>query len=61
MIDCEVDIETEDGTMNTFVAYPHGKSSFPAVFMYMPASSIRDESSIWQAYTTALSAKSMSI
>ena len=56
MIDCEVYIETEDGTMNTFVAYPYGKGSFPAVFMYMPASSIRDESSIRQAYTTALSA-----
>ena len=32
--------------MNTFVAYPYGKGSFSAVFMYMPASSIRDESSI---------------
>jgi carboxymethylenebutenolidase len=43
MIDFEMDIPTEDGAMNTFVAHPNSGGPFPPVFMYMPASSIRDE------------------
>ena len=43
MIDFEIDIPTGDGAMNTFVAHPDGDGPFPAVFMYMPASGIRDE------------------
>ena len=43
MIDFEIDIPTVDGAMNTFVAHPDGNGPYPAVFMYMPASGIRDE------------------
>lgn len=43
MIDFEVDIPTKDGAMNTFVAQPDGNGPFPTVFMYMPASGIREE------------------
>lgn len=39
----EVDIDTADGAMNTFVAYPEGSAAYPAIFMYMPSSGIRDE------------------
>lgn len=39
----EVDIQTADGAMNTFVAHPEGNSPCPAIFMYMPSSGIRDE------------------
>lgn len=43
MMDFETDIPTKDGMMNTFIAHPDGDGPFPAVFMYMPASGIRDE------------------
>lgn len=43
MMDYDVDIQTEDGAMNTFVAHPEVGGPLPAVFMYMPASGIRDE------------------
>lgn len=43
MADYEIDIETSDGAMNTFVAHPAGDGPFPSIFMYMPSSGIRDE------------------
>ena len=39
----ETDIDTADGAMNTFVAYPEGNAPCPPVIMYMPSSGIRDE------------------
>ncbi|NKB60209.1 MAG: alpha/beta fold hydrolase [Alphaproteobacteria bacterium] len=43
MTDFETDIATPDGAMNTFVAHPGSDGPFPAIFMYMPSSGIRDE------------------
>lgn len=43
MPDYEIDISTPDGTMNTFVTHPAGDGPFPAIFMYMPSSGVRDE------------------
>jgi len=39
----EIDIATRDGDMNTFVAHPDGDAAYPAIFMYMPSSGVRDE------------------
>ncbi len=43
MVDLEIDITTQDGAMNTFVAHPDGDGPFPAIIMYMPSSGIREE------------------
>lgn len=39
----EIDIPTPDGAMNTFIAHPDAPGPHPAIFVYMPASGIRDE------------------
>lgn len=43
MTDYEIDIETPDGAMNTFVAHPNADGPFRPVLMFMPASGIREE------------------
>jgi carboxymethylenebutenolidase len=43
MIEHEVDIETRDGRMNTFVAYPEEGGPFPVVLFYMDAPGKREE------------------
>jgi carboxymethylenebutenolidase len=43
MIEHEIDIETRDGQMNTFVAYPEEGGPFPVVLFYMDAPGKREE------------------
>lgn len=43
MIEQHVDIETADGPMNTFIAYPEEGGPFPVVFFYMDAPGKREE------------------
>lgn len=43
MIDREVDIQTADGAMNTFVTHPEEGGPHPAVFFYMDAPGKREE------------------
>jgi carboxymethylenebutenolidase len=43
MIEREVDLETADGTMNTFVAHPEEGGPHPAVLFYMDAPGKREE------------------
>ncbi len=43
MIDTELDIETADGTMNTFVTRPEEGGPHPVVFFYMDAPGKREE------------------
>ncbi len=43
MIDRDVDIETADGSMNTFVTHPEEGGPHPVVFFYMDAPGKREE------------------
>ena len=43
MIETEIDIETADGLMNTFVVKPDGGEELPLVVVLMDASGVRDE------------------
>lgn len=43
MIDAEVDIQTADGAMNTFVTHPEEGGPHPVVFFYMDAPGKREE------------------
>jgi carboxymethylenebutenolidase len=43
MIDRELDIQTRDGLMNTFVTYPEEGGPFPVVVFYMDAPGKREE------------------
>lgn len=43
MIDDEIQIETDDGVMNTFVTHPEEGGPFPVVFFYMDAPGKREE------------------
>lgn len=43
MIERDIEIMTEDGTMPTFYVHPKGGENFPAVIFYMDASGIREE------------------
>ena len=43
MIETEVDIETRDGQMNTFVVHPEEGGPFPPVLFYMDAPGKRGE------------------
>jgi hypothetical protein len=43
MIEREVDLETADGTMNTFVTHPEEGGPHPAVLFYMDAPGKREE------------------
>ena len=43
MIEHHLDLETEDGVMNTFVTYPDEGGPFPVVFFYMDAPGKREE------------------
>lgn len=43
MIDRDLDIQTEDGLMNTFVTYPDEGGPFPLVIFYMDAPGKREE------------------
>jgi carboxymethylenebutenolidase len=43
MIEANVDIRTQDGTMPTFVAHPDEGGPHPAVLLYMDALGIREE------------------
>ena len=43
MIEQHVDIETQDGLMNTFIVHPEEHQPFPVVFFYMDAPGKREE------------------
>ena len=43
MIDRDLDIQTRDGLMNTFVTYPEEGGPFPVVIFYMDAPGKREE------------------
>jgi len=43
MIEREVDLQTEDGLMNTFITYPDEGGPFPVVLFYMDAPGKREE------------------
>ena len=43
MIEAEVDIQTPDGVMNTFVTHPEEGGPFPLVIFYMDAPGKREE------------------
>ena len=43
MREVEIDIQTADGTMDTFICHPEEDGPFPAVIMYMDAPGIREE------------------
>ena len=43
MIDRELDIQTRDGLMNTFITYPEEGGPFPVVIFYMDAPGKREE------------------
>ncbi|MGE0669066.1 MAG: dienelactone hydrolase family protein [Sphingomonadales bacterium] len=43
MAEFETDIQTADGRMSSFAAYPDGNGPFPAVILYMDAPGIREE------------------
>ena len=43
MIEQHVDIETQDGLMNTFIVHPEEGQPFPVVFFYMDAPGKREE------------------
>jgi carboxymethylenebutenolidase len=43
MIDRELDIQTHDGLMNTFITYPEEGGPFPVVLFYMDAPGKREE------------------
>src|SRR5580692_8555368 len=43
MIEHDVDIETQDGRMNTFIVHPEEGQPFPVVFFYMDAPGKREE------------------
>jgi carboxymethylenebutenolidase len=43
MIEQHIDIETQDGRMNTFIAHPEEGGPFPVVFFYMDAPGKREE------------------
>ncbi len=43
MIDREVDIQTPDGLMNTFITYPEEGGPFPVIIFYMDAPGKREE------------------
>ncbi len=43
MIDRELDIQTGDGLMNTFITYPEEGGPFPVVLFYMDAPGKREE------------------
>ncbi len=42
MAEFETDIQTADGKMGSFAAYPDGDAPFPAVILYMYAPGIRE-------------------
>ena len=43
MHEYELEIQTKDGTMDTFVCHPEEEAPFPALIIYMDAPGIRDE------------------
>ena len=43
MIDRELDIQTHDGTMNTFVTHPEEGGPHPVIFFLMDAPGKREE------------------
>jgi carboxymethylenebutenolidase len=43
MIEHQVDIETKDGRMSTFVCHPERGGSYPIILFYMDAPGIREE------------------
>jgi carboxymethylenebutenolidase len=43
MIDRDIDIQTGDGLMNSFVTYPEEGGPFPVVIFYMDAPGKREE------------------
>ena len=43
MIEHHLDIETTDGSMNTFITHPEEGGPFPVVFFYMDAPGKREE------------------
>ncbi len=43
MREVEIDIQTAEGTMDTFICHPEEGGPFPAVIMYMDAPGIREE------------------
>lgn len=43
MIEHHIDIETQDGSMNTFITYPEERGPFPVVLFYMDAPGKREE------------------
>jgi carboxymethylenebutenolidase len=43
MIEQHLDIETRDGSMNTFIVHPEENAPFPVVFFYMDAPGKREE------------------
>ena len=43
MIEAEIELETEDGTMNVFSTRPEDEGPFPLVFFYMDAPGKREE------------------
>tara|TARA_B110000977_G_scaffold187528_1_gene254741 strand:+ start:806 stop:958 length:153 start_codon:yes stop_codon:yes gene_type:complete len=43
MIDRELDIQTHDGTMNTFVTHPEEDGPHPVIFFLMDAPGKREE------------------
>ena len=43
MIEHQLDLQTADGAMNTFITYPEQDGPFPVVFFYMDAPGMREE------------------
>ena len=43
MIEHQLDIETKDGPMSTFVCHPERGGPYPVIFFYMDAPAIREE------------------
>src|SRR5450755_2673424 len=43
MIEQHLDIETRDGSMNTFIVHPEENAPFPVVFFFMDAPGKREE------------------
>ena len=43
MIERNIDIDTPQGKMQTFLARPDGDGPFPAILFYMDAPGIREE------------------
>ena len=43
MIECDVDIETDDGLMATFITHPQASGPYPVVLFLMVAPGKREE------------------